>query len=188
MCDQRARSRPRPSPGFELPRRLVLRGLLIGRLDLVVLLCRRLVLRGLFLVHLLVRVHFRLHLVVRGSSAWTLWSSSAAAYSTPSCDMVTGSPATMASKKRPAAARQPLPEATMRAPIANQFMKWADDHHTHPLTKRFKALNKSEEDVLTRDGRFQDIIEDWADLVKHGKQEGKKGSFYSKACCCSRFW
>ena len=44
----------------------MLRGLLIGRLDLVVLLCRRLVLRGLFLVHLLVRVHFRLHLVVRG--------------------------------------------------------------------------------------------------------------------------
>ena len=47
-------------------------------------------------------------------------------------------------------------------------MKWADDHHRHPLTKRFKALNKSEEDVLTRDGRFHDIIEDWADLVKHG--------------------
>ena len=68
----------------------------------------------------------------------------------------------------------------MRAPIANQFMKWADDHHTHPLTKRFKALNKSEEDVLTRDGRFQDIIEDWADLVKHGKEECKKGCFFRR--------
>jgi hypothetical protein len=27
---------------------------------------------------------------------------------------------------------QPLPEATMKAPIANQFMKWADDYHTCP--------------------------------------------------------
>ena len=72
----------------------------------------------------------------------------------------------------------------MRAPIANQFMEWADDHHTHPLTLRFKALDKSEEDVMTRDGRFHDIIEAWADLVKHGTEECKKRCFWPLHCCC----
>jgi hypothetical protein len=45
-------------------------------------------------------------------------------------------------------------------------MKLPDDHPRHLLSKRLQAFNKSEEDLLTRDGCFQDILEDWADLVQ----------------------